>query len=118
MFVVKTACARKGRTRLVVRSSRHGRQRAFWLPGVITADKRGSISLIFSSDVFDHGAKCPRALSIRTPRAPDGGAEEDRGRPPSMSQREFANQKALLAYAERNALIALLVTGFPVWNRR
>jgi hypothetical protein len=32
-------------------------------------------------------------------------AEEDWGRWQSMPQREFANQKALLAYAERNALV-------------
>jgi hypothetical protein len=41
---VKTAREKVERD-LVVRSSRHGRQRAFWLPGGITADKRGSISL-------------------------------------------------------------------------
>ena len=47
---------------------------------------------------------CSSAFN-KNPSCARGGAEEDRGRSPSMPQREFANQKALLAYAERNALV-------------
>jgi hypothetical protein len=49
----------------------------------------------------------PHWIKSKNPTAPAvrREAEEDWGRWQSMPQREFANQKALLAYAERNALV-------------
>jgi hypothetical protein len=51
-------------------------------------------------EVAGLGRRCARAGTFNRTLT-----EEDRGRSPSMPQREFANQKALLAYAERNALV-------------
>ena len=102
-LAAKPMCEKRSNATLVLRSSRHGRPRAFWLPGVITVDKRGSISLIFGC-IRSRCKVCSSAFN-KNPSCARGGAEEDRGRSPSMPQREFANQKALLAYAERNALV-------------